>query len=274
MILGFLLAATVAVPPVAQWLGSPPRKVDRIVSLAPSATEIIFALGAGNRVVGVTRYDNFPAAASKLPRVGGFIDPDPEAIVSLKPDMIVAVRTSGGRKRVDTLVRMGIPVLVVPAQSLDDMWIAIKALGDAVGAPDAAAKMREELRASIEDVRTTHANLEQLRALIVIGHRPLVTSGAETYLDRLLHLVAAKNVVSRGGAYPTLDIESVVALDPDVIIDVTIPADVNFWNRFQVLRAVKNGRVIQLNEEGLLRPGPRLPTALEVLAKALRPEAP
>ena len=93
--------------PEPVWIGSAPEKTQRIVSLAPSLTELVFAMGAGNRIVGVTRFDNYPPEVSKLPKVGGFIDPNIEAVVELKPDLVLALPNSGGRSRVETMARLG-----------------------------------------------------------------------------------------------------------------------------------------------------------------------
>jgi len=254
-----------------EWIGPEPTEARRIVSLAPSATEILFALGAGDRIVGVTRFDDFPESVTELPRVGGFIDPDPEAVVALSPDLVVAVRTSGGRSRIDTLARLGLSVLILPAESIDDLWLAITTLGRAVGRADAASALSKRLRAELTRVRDRHRGVSKLRVLLVVGHRPLVAAGRGTYLDGLLELVAAENVVTGGGAYPHLDLEATAALDPDAIIDVAmLHADPGFWDRFRAVRAVREGRVVPVDSDQLLRPGPRLPAGIADLARRLR----
>ncbi len=269
--MAILLATFALASPAPEWLGAEVTRARRVVSLAPSATEILFALGAGDRVVGVTRYDDYPEAVTELPRVGGFIDPDPEAVIALAPDLVVAVRTSGGRARIDTLARLGVPVLVVPAESIDDLWVAIEAIGGAVGRADQATALAGRLRAALERIRRAHRDRPRLRVLLVVGHRPLVVAGRGTYLDGLLDYVAADNVVSAGGAYPRLDLEATVALDPDAIVDVAmLRSDPGFWDRFGAVRAVRDGRVVPVDGDPLLRPGPRLPDGLAALARALR----
>lgn len=255
-----------------QWVGARPVRANRIVSLAPSATELLFALGAGDRVVGVTRFDDEPASVRELPKVGGFIDPDPEAILALEPDMAVAVPTSGGRGRIDTIARLGVPVLVLPGKSIDDLWVALDALAQVTGRTTAAAKLGAEMRGRIETVRSTYASAPRVHALVVVGRRPLIAAGKGTFLDEALSVFGAENAVRRGGSYPQLDFEAIVALDPDVIIDVTMTAtpDPDFWNRAPGIRAVGSGRVIYLQDDAVLRPGPRLPGGLEALARAVR----
>jgi iron complex transport system substrate-binding protein len=265
------LTVAVAVAAAPEWVGAEATASDRIVSLAPSVTEILFALGAGEQVVGVTRYDDYPEAVRRLPKVGGFIDPDPEAVVALAPDLVIAVRTSGGRARIDTLARHGLSVLVVPAETTDDLWVAIGALGDVTGRAEAAASLTSRLKAELAAIRERYRKAPPLRVLVVVGHRPLVVSGPGTYLDSLLGHLAAENVVTAGGAYPQLDLEATLALDPDAIVDVAmVRADPGFWKRFGVLRAVRRDRVIAVDGESLLRPGPRLTAGLRELGRSLR----
>jgi iron complex transport system substrate-binding protein len=269
MFLWLSVAVAAAVGP--EWIGPEATACHRVVSLAPSVTEILFALGAGQQVVGVTRYDDYPEAVRKLPKVGGFIDPDPEAVVALTPDLVVAVRTSGGRARIDTLARLGLSVLVVPAETTDDLWVAIRALGDVTGRAEAAASLTSRLKAELAAIRKRYREARPLRVLVVIGHRPLVAAGPGTYLDGLLGHLAAENVVTAGGAYPQLDLEATLALDPDAVIDVAmVRGDPGFWKRFGALRAVREGRVIAVEGESLLRPGPRLTAGLRDLGRSLR----
>ncbi|MEE8409823.1 MAG: cobalamin-binding protein [Myxococcota bacterium] len=269
------VASVLAAPP--QWLGSRPTRVERIVSLAPSATELLFAIGAGDRVVGVTRFDDRPPAVRQLPKVGGFIDPDPEAVLALEPDLVVAIPTSAGRARIDTLARLGMSVLVLPGASIDDLWITLETLGEVTGTVARATALSAELQQRLDGIGTRHRNLQPIRVLVVVGRRPLIAAGNGTFFDGLLGLVGAVNVVQRGGTYPQLDLEAVVALDPEVIVDVTIGTPESgevFWARARQVRAVERGRVVQLTDDSLLRPGPRLADGLAMLARALRPDRP
>ena len=253
-----------------EWLGPPPPPTpQRIVSLAPSATELLFALGAGPQVVGVTRFDDYPEAVKTLPKVGGFNDPDPEAVLALHPDCVVAVPTASGRSRVDALARLGLPVLVVPGGSMEDMWLTLAALGKALGHPERAEALRGSMQRAL---RTQHESLEKahpkpVRVLVVLGHRPLVAAGPGTFLDALLTLAQGHNVVTRGGAYPVLDAEAVHALAPQIIVDVAM-GEATDWQAFWA-KTPHAGRVVHVEEPALVRPGPRLPAALQRLGDAL-----
>lgn len=273
------LATTVVLVALAagqtQWVGSRPEKADRIVSLAPSATELLFAIGAGECVVGVTRFDDEPAAVRTLPKIGGFIDPDPEAILALNPDLAVAIRTSGGRGRIDTIARLGVPVLVLPAQGIDDLWVALDALAGITGHAAAARALGAEMHRRLEALRAKYAKGPRVRALVIVGRRPLIAAGRGTFLDQALTALGAENVLQRGGSYPQLDFEAVAALDPDAIIDVTMAPipDLDFWERAPGIRAAKNDRIVYVQDDAVLRPGPRLPGGLEILAQMLHAAA-
>ncbi len=268
----FALAALTVAPPL--WLGEAPPKAMRIVSLAPSATEIIFALGEGARVVGVTRFDTFPPAVLALPQVGGFNDPDPEAVLTLTPDLVVAVPTSGGRGRLDLMARFGVPVLVLPAQSLDDLFVAIAALGSALDRSAQAESLAQRLRGELSALQQAYAGKAPARVLVAVGRRPLIAAGPGTFLDALLPYIAAHNVVRRGGAYPQLDLEALITLDPDVIIDATMgeEASAAFWKPLTRVRAVAKGRLVPVPDDTLIRPGPRLGEGLRKLARAVHGE--
>lgn len=268
MWLAVVLAFAMAPP---EWLGPPPPAApQRIVSLAPSTTELLFALGAGPHVVGGTRFDDYPEAAKTLPKVGGFNDPDPEAIAALHPDCVVAVPSPGGRSRVDALARLGLPVLVVPGNSLEDLWVAIEALGRALGQPRRAAALSAQVQAALQQERgrLQQQHPQPARALVVLEHRPLVVAGPGSFLDALLTLAQGQNVVIRGGPYPVLDAEALQALAPQVMVDVTMgvgdDSTAAFWRK-----TPHPGRVVSLRDPVLVRPGPRLPAALELLGNAL-----
>jgi iron complex transport system substrate-binding protein len=250
-----VLSLTTAAEPI--WIGQPPQHVSRIVSLAPSLTEIIFALGEGKRIVGVTRFDDYPAAVKKLPRVGGFIDPDPEAILHLNPDALVAIPTSGGPSRLQSLARLGKPTLILPALKLSDLWMSITALGKLLHVESQAQTLIAQLQQQMAHVKRS----SKKRVLVVVGRRPLVAAGPEGFLTEVLDALGAENVVKQG-AYPHLDLEAVAALKPDVILDLSTDDSVeSFWPT--------SVKVLPWHDERLLRLGPRLPAALKALGDVL-----
>jgi iron complex transport system substrate-binding protein len=267
----------------AEWVGdarpakSPPV---RIVSLAPSLTETIAALGHTSRLVGVTRFDDYPEAVKALPKVGGFVDPEPEAVMSLKPDLVVAVPTNGGRGRIDTLARLGTPVLLLPATTLDDLWSSISTLGQLLHCEKDAQKLVTSLQQQLKRLHRENATKPALRVLLVLERRPLVVAGPGSFLDSLLPMLNVTNVVRSGGAFVHLDVETLASYSPDVVVDMSMGPDANtvlarkrvveFWQRQFALAGLAHTRVVPFLDSGLLRLGPRLPHTMSLLAERLR----
>jgi len=268
------LALTLAFGTGPEWLGPQPAAgaPRRIVSLAPSLTEILFALGVGPRVVAVTRFDHEPAAVNSLPRVGGFVDPDPEAVLATRPDLVVAAPVAGSRGRLDALARLQVSVLVIPAETLDELWQAIEILGRVCGVERPAAALRERMQAELAAVAAATTRTAPLRVLLVVGYRPLIIAGAASFLGGVLSLVNARNALASAQPFAQIDLEAVWAAAPDVIVDLTMgeSAPEGFWR--PVLENSKAPpRLLTIKDEALLRPGPRLGSGLRGLAAALRP---
>lgn len=245
----------------------------RIVSLAPCATEIIFALGAGATVVGVTRYDDFPVAVTALPKVGGLLDPDEEAVAALHPSLIIALPSGGSTGRIRRLERLGARVVLLPAASLSDLWHMIAALGTLLQRDAEATALTATLRRQLAGVRADAAahHPVPLRALVLVGQRPWVAAGDGSFIADVLPMVGARNVLTRGGTYPVLDAEAVLAAHPDVVIDLV---EGNPATRNDDWLHGAHIRVVHSYDTALMRPGPRLPAALERLAASLWPTPP
>jgi iron complex transport system substrate-binding protein len=267
-----------AAPTVApQWVGParPRGAVTRVVTLAPSVTETLFALGVGDAVVGVSRFDDRPAAVAALPKVGGFIDPSVEAIVALRPHLVLAAANAGNRPALERLSSLGIPVYAVPGNSLADVFVATRAVAAQVGAEPAAERVLGELAA-----RLTAAGAPKrapLKVLVVFGHDPLVAAGPGSLADTVLGLLGAKNAA--GGVdkpYPQLGPEALVVAQPDVIIDATgahgAPQTAP-WRGLDTIPAVRSGRIHALPLATLLRPSPQLMEGVEALSALLWPAA-
>lgn len=263
------------------FLGDPPRRPagapKRIVTVAPSATELVVALGAASRIIGVSRFDELPDVRS-LPRVGGFLDPNLEVIVSMRPDLVIGVPNAGARPVLERLVELGVPVLVLPGNTFSDVFHASRALAPVLG-PDAIARV-EPLLAEIErDVRALSIAVHRdttPRVAFVYGWRPLVLAGPGSFADTMLELLNAKNVVTSGSAYPQYALEKLLEDRPDVIIDASEMGDdrkgASPWARFETIPAVKNGRVHRVRAQDLLVPAPRIVAGLETLAALLHPK--
>lgn len=242
-----------------------PRTPGRIISLAPNLTEIVFALGAGDRLVGVTKFCDHPVKAKALPKVGGFIDPDMEVIASAKPDLILGM-ASGPKSTLPTkLDKMSLRYVFLQMKTIEETYKGIELVGQAIGKKDDALALVKSMKASMK-VKQPEA---KPKALFVLGHRPMIVAGPGSFGAQLIELAGGQNAVSGNNPYPALDIEKVIALQPDVIVDATMTAKdksaEHFWQKYSVLKAVKAKRVHTLHDPSLLRPGPRLPDALKTM---------
>lgn len=271
------LFAPPSMQPVFLETARPKGVPKKIVTVAPSVTELIFALGAGERIIGVSRYDDYPPSVKKLPQVGGFLDPNLEAIVALAPDLVAGVPNAGNKPILERIARLGTPVLVVPGNSLSDVVHAARALAPVLGgdAPARAEKMIASLEKELTDLSDRLKNKRPVKVAFVYGGSPLILAGPGSFADSLLVLVNAKNIAVEGGSYPQYSVEKLVELQPEVIIDASelhgMKAEAP-WAHFDAIPAVKNKRVHQVPEGDLLRPGPRIAEGLRQLASLIHGE--
>jgi len=255
----------------------------RIVSLAPSLTETIFALGAGERLVGVTDYCDYPPEVSCIARVGGFVNPNLEAIIALRPDLVVAVPNGGAKPLVERLGQLGIPVLIVQVYTLADIDVAIRDVGRAIRAPDRAEALIARMHRSMERVEERLRGRPRRRVILVWEQQPLIVGGAGTYIDELIEKAGGENIAAASqGRFPHYGIEEVVAEGPEVILDAFMLSDASaassearrrFWDRWPTIPAVRTGEIHFIETFTVVRPGPRIPEALEILARAIHPGA-
>ena len=249
----------------------------RIVSLAPSITEVVYALGAGERLVGVCAQCDYPAAVASLPRVGGYLAPSVEVTLARRPDLVIAVPSPGNREAVRAIERAGVRVLVVHDRTLAELWDSIRGIAGALGLPAAGERLVADVTRRLEAVRARVADLPPRRVLMIVGHRPLVAVGRGTLQDELLTMAGGVNVAADAGqVWPTLTLELVVARAPEVIVDASMGSEAGARELFAGLTtvpAVQNGRVVTLADETFLRAGPRVPEAAAALARAIHPEA-
>ena len=251
-------------------LASPPR---RIVSLAPSLTEIVFLLGRDGSLVGVTRFCNVPPAASLLPKVGGVSDPDVERIVALSPDLVLCTTDGNPRDKVRTLEEMGIPCFAVAPQDLDAVFSAIERVGVLLGAADRGRSEAGALRRRARLARPSSPDVNPPSALFVVSTSPIIAAGVGTFMDELVRLAGGRNAAARfSGRYPRLSVEELIAARPDVIFVAGMAGVERFppeTTRWKEIPAFRDGSVITLDGDLVTRPGPRLVTALERVSAAL-----
>ncbi len=251
------------------WLGppAPPHPV-RVISLAPSLTDTVVALGEAGRLVGVTRYDTAPEVKS-LPRVGGFLDPSPEAVLGLRPDLVLWLADGGALPPVRRIAELGVPVLALPVVGVDDVLRATRRVGAALGNPEAGERLATRLEDSVREARARAASRPRRRALLVIGRDPLVVAGPGSWPDALLRIAGGENVVRGSRPWPIYSLEQAVADDPDLVIDAAVNEPADAISRLSAIPAVRAGRVARLPDDRVLRPGPQLPQALAELEAAL-----
>jgi iron complex transport system substrate-binding protein len=247
----------------------------RVVVLAPSAVETIFALGAGDRVVGVCGQCDFPADAARLPKVGGYLAPSVESVVGMRPDLVIAVPSPGNREAVRAIERTGVRVLVVQDRRLGDLWDSIRTIADALGIAAAGERLAADVRGQLDAVRARVADRPRARVLLVVGHSPLIVAGGGTLQGELVEIAGGTNVaVDVGSAWPQVSTELVVAQAPDVILDAAMGTEAgakDLFARFTTVPAVRTGRIIAIHSDAVFRAGPRVGDGAALLANAIHP---
>ncbi len=237
----------------------------RIVSLLPSATETLFAIGAGHMVRAVTRFDNVPAAVKKLPKVGGIIDASPEAILAQSPDCVVGTAgiLTALRNRLKDVRAQGV---AVDYSDLRDVFRSIRLLGQVTGHENVAVGLVRRLKQGIVRIRKQAKFARRHpRVLFVTSLHPMYVAGPDSFIGTMLDIVGANNCVKRG-KFPMWSMEEVIASNPDRVIlfqdpCAKVPDEVKKWP----VRCAKNGNIVSICDESLVRPGPRLIHALKVL---------
>ncbi len=256
---------------------TPAARPARIVSLAPSVTETLFALGVGDRVVAVSDYCDYPPEATRLPRVGSFNAPSVETVLGQRPDVVIGLPTPGNHEHVLAMRRLGLRVEIVDPEKLADLPLVTRRIAAVAGVPEAGERLVAAMAGQMDAVRTRVAGAPKPRTLMLVGQDPLIAVGPESFLGEMLVAAGAANVAPAGEAWPRLNVEVVIAADPEVIVDCSMGTEAGratmaYWTRFPSLTAVKNERVLPFRSLVALRPGPRLPAAFEELARLLHPE--
>ncbi len=248
----------------------------RVVSLAPSVTETLFALGFGNRVVGVTTYCDYPAEAHKLPKIGGFINPSLGSDRRKRPDRDRRQQTPpSGEGTGDG--SSGLKVALISVTSLDDILNPLKASLACWEAPKRAKNSSHKITRQFEEVKKRVAPAPRRTTLLAVGLRPLVAVGGKNFIDELITLAGGENIAGNA-AQPWLNLpdEYVVAKAPQVIIEAGMGSDRGMsaknWGDLKSIPAVKERRVYAYPSDKILRPGPRIGEGLEEIARLVHPE--
>lgn len=256
-----------------------PKIPHRIISLAPSITETLFAIGVGDRVVGVTQYCDYPPEAATKPKVG-YIHANLEVVVALQPDLILAPRELLRADILSKLEQFQIPTYVLDATTVDSILSHIQTLGGMLGAAAAADDVVHQMQRQIKEITARTALLPRPRVLYVLNSEPLITIGPGSFIHQLIEMAGGANVAARARvAYPRLSMEEVLREDPELILFPTGRAEgiaqgeEARWQRWTTLSAIKLKRLRRVSNDQLNRPGPRIVQGLEILARAIHPEA-
>lgn len=245
-----------------------PAKLDRVVSLAPSLTEMIFAAGAGDRLVGVTTFCNYPAEALSVRKVGDTQTPNIESIIALKPQVVFVSTASQLEAFKATLEDNGVQVFVTNANSFEDVLKNLRQIGELFGTEEEAGKVIEKLNSRVDVVRQKVAGKTPVRVFVQISREPLFTVGKQSFLTEIVRTAGGESVTSAvETAYPKLSKETALAMDPDVIILSASDDNRDANEVFKNSKAVKNRRVFSVDADILSRPGPRLVDAMEQMAE-------
>jgi iron complex transport system substrate-binding protein len=256
-----------------------PDRPRRVIALAPSVTEIIFAVGAEDRLKGVTQYSNYPSPAAKLPRVGSYIQLDIEKIVALNPDLCIAVKDGNPREVIERLERLNIPSYAVDPRNLESLMTTILEIADLMNVSGKGKLLVQGLRNRIEKVRSgLSGTTDRPSVFFQIGISPIVSAGTDTFIHELILLAGGKNLAQGPAPYPRFSTEQVLSLSPEVFIITSMTRGESFerikaeWSRWSRMPAVKNNRIHLVDSDIVDRASPRLVDGLELLAGLIHPE--
>jgi iron complex transport system substrate-binding protein len=258
------------------------KKPEKIVSLIPSNTEIVFALGLDKEVVGVTDFDNYPEAATKKEKIGGQ-EINLEKIVSLTPDLVLAHASwaSTAEAGLQQLKDAGIPVLVVnDAQNFDQVFDSIDLIGKAVGETTKADALISGMKEKLEEIKAKAGEIkEKKKVLVEVSPAPeIYTTGKNTFMDQMLSVINAENIANDQEGWIKIDQEEMIKRNPDVIVTtygfyVKNPVEQVLSRKgWETVNAVKNKHVVDVDSDRVTRSGPRIVEGVEDLAKAIYPE--
>ncbi|MCG3162867.1 MAG: Vitamin B12-binding protein [Acidobacteria bacterium] len=249
----------------------------RIISLAPNVTEILFALGLENRIVGVTSYCDYPEAAKAKEKVGDTIHPNLERIIALKPDLVAVSTSSQLENLTRQLDQLAIPVYVLNPRTTREVTASIRNLGEVTGTSTRAAQIANEMGSRISAVEQRVKDLPRPRVLYVLQTGPLITAGRNTFINDLINIAGGKSISGDETAdYPQFSRETVIARAPEALVapashGTELVKESDLRRDFATTPAIRSNRIVWVNPDLVDRPGPRIVEGLEQLAKGLHP---
>lgn len=270
---------------VATW-AAPPQ---RIISTAPSITEMLYAVGLGDRVVGVTTYCHYPPEARSKPKVGTYTEPNLEIVASLKPDLVVIQKNPINLEQ--KLGALKLSVLEVSHDTVDDVYLSMQRIADAGGVPEQGRKVIERSKQQLAAVQKRASALPRRKMMFIVGRAPnaiedVIAVGRASYLNGIIEVAGGANVFKDAVApYPKVGMEDILSRNPEVIVDmgdmsvtegVTEEhkrAVIGLWRKYPALAAVRNQGVFAVASDIFTVPGPRMVDAAQAFARMLHPEA-
>jgi len=260
----------------------PLTQLDRIVSMAPNLTEILFALGLEDNIAGVTIHSDYPPAAEKKPKMGTFWQPNIEAVIAAKPDLVITLGFEQQRNLAKRLKASGCGILTVNIEKVSDLFGAIEKIGEATNTTQKADQLILNIKKELGGLAAMFDSTEKIRVLWVIQTEPLRVAGRSTFVNEIITLAGGENAIGPTlHQYPPIGTEQLYSCGADVIItpaqgreELSIQQQkaLKFWSRFKSVPAVKNQRIYVIDPGPVSRLGPRLPKAVKNVAECLRPE--
>jgi len=254
------------------------ERPQRIVSLAPSITEILYSLGLGDKVVGVTKFSNYPPEATLKPKVGSYIDLNVERILTLSPDLVIGTKGGNDPKVVTLLEQAGIPVFITDPRNLNGLFETLLTIGELCGVKDRALILLDDLRARVKKIINKTKGVYRPKVFLQINLNPIMSVNRETLHHEIISLAGGRNIMADAAVqYPVLSIEEVIKRAPEIIIISSMERGGRFeeakiqWYRWKAIPAVKMGKVYLFDSDLIDRPSPRIVDALEKMAKIIHP---
>jgi iron complex transport system substrate-binding protein len=258
------------------------QQSQRIVSLSPNLTEIVFALGLGDRVVGVSNNCDWPVEAKQKPKMGTFWQPNTEAIIAAKPDLVVCESFLQHKEVAETLKRAGLRVVSLRIESIEELYSAILSIGQGTGCFDKAEPLAAKIKSELDKIQTKASSAKKVKVLWAVQTEPMRVVGVKTFVNEIIDLAGGQNVIApTGDQYPSVGTETILTCGAEVIIqsamgteDITKQQETaeKFWSRYANLPAVNDKKVYVIEADTVLRLGPRLPEGAMSVAKLLHPE--
>jgi iron complex transport system substrate-binding protein len=259
----------------------PPVRVDRIVSMAPSLTEILFALGLDEEIVGVTLFSDYPPAAIEKPKVGSFWQPNIEAVVAARPNLVMTLGFGQHKNLAERLKRIGYNTLAVNIETVSDLFTVIGEIGAAAGRQHQADELIGGIKQRLDALSSLVGALPKVRVLWVVQREPLRVAGRDTFVNEMIELAGGENAIGRTvHKYPPIGAEQVITCGADVIVEPAMGQEnqagqrdtaLRYWGKFKSLPAVANEQIYIIRGDTVSRLGPRLHEGTETIARCLRP---